>query len=35
LSQGRTGDAIAHLRDTIRLAPQHQAAREMLSKLGG
>ena len=30
INQGRTGEAIQHLQETIRLQPQHQAAREVL-----
>jgi protein O-mannosyl-transferase len=34
LAQNRTNDAIDHLQQALRLQPQHQAARDMLSKLG-
>ena len=34
LALNRTAEAIDQLQQTIRLQPQHQAARELLSKLG-
>jgi len=34
LSVERTAEAIGHLQDAVKFSPQHQAAREMLTKLG-